>query len=260
MARISAIEASADGINWTFSPMVDICRDARWGRIAEGSGEDPYLGSLMARAYVRGYQGNSLQGNDEILACVKHFALYGASESGRDYNTVDMSRLRMYNEYLAPYKAAVDAGVGSVMSSFNIIDGIPATANKWLLTDLLRDEWSFGGLLVTDYNSIAEMASHGIAPLKEASVRALKAGTDMDMVSCGFLNTLEESLKEGKIMEDQIVTDDELTNQANLVVNLLKKLEQTLSPGQLSEVENLLAEMSVLYAIHQYKEIQDLKL
>jgi len=119
---------------------------------------------------------------------------------------------------------------------------------------------NFGGLLVTDYNSIAEMASHGIAPLKEASVRALKAGTDMDMVSCGFLNTLEESLKEGKIMEDQIVTDDELTNQANLVVNLLKKLEQTLSPGQLSEVENLLAEMSVLYAIHQYKEIQDLKL
>ena len=206
MVRISAIEASADGINWTFSPMVDICRDARWGRIAEGSGEDPYLGSLMARAYVRGYQGNSLQGNDEILACVKHFALYGASESGRDYNTVDMSRLRMYNEYLAPYKAAVDAGVGSVMSSFNIIDGIPATANKWLLTDLLRDEWSFGGLLVTDYNSIAEMASHGIAPLKEASVRALKAGTDMDMVSCGFLNTLEESLKEGKIMEDQINT------------------------------------------------------
>lgn len=130
MARISAIEASADGVNWTFSPMVDICRDARWGRIAEGSGEDPYLGSLMAKAYVRGYQGNNLQRNDEILSCVKHFALYGASESGRDYNTVDMSRLRMYNEYLAPYKAAVDAGVGSVMSSFNIVDGIPATANK----------------------------------------------------------------------------------------------------------------------------------
>ena len=198
MARISAIEASADGINWTFSPMVDICRDARWGRIAEGSGEDPYLGSLMAKAYVRGYQGNNMQGNDEILACVKHFALYGASESGRDYNTVDMSRLRMYNEYLAPYKAAVDAGVGSVMSSFNIVDGIPATANKWLLTDLLRNEWGFGGLLVTDYNSIAEMSSHGVAPLKEASIRALQAGTDMDMVSCGFLNTLEESLKEKK--------------------------------------------------------------
>ena len=206
MARISAIEASADGINWTFSPMVDICRDARWGRIAEGSGEDPYLGSLMAKAYVRGYQGNNMQGNDEILACVKHFALYGASESGRDYNTVDMSRLRMYNEYLAPYKAAVDAGAGSVMSSFNIVDGIPATANKWLLTDLLRNEWGFGGLLVTDYNSIAEMSSHGVAPLKEASIRALQAGTDMDMVSCGFLNTLEESLKEKKITEKQINT------------------------------------------------------
>ncbi len=123
--------------------MVDICRDARWGRIAEGSGEDPYLGSLMAKAYVRGYQGKNLQQNDEILSCVKHFALYGASESGRDYNTVDMSRLRMYNEYLAPYKAAVDAGVGSVMSSFNIVDGIPATANKWLLSDLLRKEWGF---------------------------------------------------------------------------------------------------------------------
>lgn len=206
MARISAVEASANGINWTFSPMVDICRDSRWGRIAEGSGEDPYLGSLLAKAYVRGYQGDNMQGKDEILACVKHFALYGASEAGRDYNTVDMSRLRMYNEYLAPYKAAVEAGVGSVMSSFNVVDGIPATANKWLLTDLLRNEWGFQGLLVTDYNSIGEMSSHGVASLKEASVRALQAGTDMDMVSCGFLNTLEESLKEGKITEEQVNT------------------------------------------------------
>lgn len=204
MARISAIEASADGICWTFSPMVDICRDARWGRIAEGSGEDLYLGSLLAKAYVHGYQGDSMQGKDEILSCVKHFALYGASEAGKDYNTVDMSHLRMYNEYFAPYRAAVEAGVGSVMSSFNIVDGIPATANKWLLTDVLRDEWGFQGLLVTDYNSIAEMAIHGVAPLKEASVRALQAGTDMDMVSCGFLNTLEESLKEGKVTEAQI--------------------------------------------------------
>ena len=200
MACISAIEASADGVNWTFSPMVDICRDARWGRIAEGSGEDPYLGSLMAKAYVRGYQGNNLQRNDEILSCVKHFALYG----GRDYNTVDMSRLRMYNEYLAPYKAAVDAGVGSVMSSFNIVDGIPATANKWLISDLLRKEWGFKGLLVTDYNSIAEMSSHGIAPLQEASARSLQAGTDMDMVSSGFLNTLKESLQKGEVTEEQI--------------------------------------------------------
>lgn len=204
MARISAIEASADGICWTFSPMVDICRDARWGRIAEGSGEYPYLGSLLAKAYVHGYQGDSMQGKDEILSCVKHFALYGASEAGKDYNTVDMSHLRMYNEYFAPYRAAIEAGVGSVMSSFNIVDGIPATANKWLLTDVLRDEWGFQGLLVTDYNSIAEMSIHGVAPLKEASVRALQAGTDMDMVSCGFLNTLEESLKEGKVTEAQI--------------------------------------------------------
>ena len=203
-ARIAATEASADGISWTFSPMVDICRDARWGRIAEGSGEDPYLGSLLAKAYVHGYQGDSMQGKDEILSCVKHFALYGASEAGKDYNTVDMSHLRMYNEYFAPYRAAVEAGVGSVMSSFNIVDGIPATANKWLLTDVLRDEWGFQGLLVTDYNSIAEMSIHGVAPLKEASVRALQAGTDMDMVSCGFLNTLEESLKEGKVTEAQI--------------------------------------------------------
>ena len=184
--------------------MVDICRDARWGRIAEGSGEDPYLGSLLAKAYVHGYQGDSMQGKDEILSCVKHFALYGASEAGKDYNTVDMSHLRMYNEYFAPYRAAVEADVGSVMSSFNIVDGIPATANKWLLTDVLRDEWGFQGLLVTDYNSIAEMSIHGVAPLKEASVRALQAGTDMDMVSCGFLNTLEESLKEGKVTEAQI--------------------------------------------------------
>ncbi len=203
MARISAVEASADGVNWTFSPMVDICRDARWGRIAEGSGEDPYLGSLMAQAYIRGYQGD-LEDNDEILACVKHFALYGASESGRDYNTVDMSLYRMYNGYLPPYKAAVDAGCATVMSSFNLINGVPATADKWLLTELLRDDWGFEGLLVTDYNSIREMTEHGVAPLKEASVRALNAGTDMDMVSNGFLGTLKESLEEGTVSEARI--------------------------------------------------------
>ena len=203
MARVAAREASASGINWTYSPMVDICRDARWGRIAEGNGEDPYLGSLFAKAYVRGYQGDDMKQNDEILACVKHFALYGASEAGRDYNTVDMSRVRMYNEYLAPYKAAVEAGVGSVMSAFNLVDGIPATANKWLLTDLLREQWGFNGFVVTDYNSINEMNTHGIAPLKEAAVQTLDAGTDMDMVSNGF-NTLEESLREGKVSEEQI--------------------------------------------------------
>lgn len=206
MASISAIEAAANGIAWTFSPMVDICRDARWGRISEGSGEDPYLGSLLAKAYVRGYQGKDMKDRNKILSCVKHFALYGASEAGRDYNTVDMSRLRMYNEYLPPYRAAVEAGVGSVMSSFNVVEGIPATANRWLITDLLRNEWGFRGLLVTDYNSIDEISTHGVAPLKEASIRALQAGTDMDMVSCGFLKTLEEALQEGKVTKKQIDT------------------------------------------------------
>lgn len=204
MARISATEASADGISWTFSPMVDICRDARWGRIAEGSGEDPYLGALMAGAYVRGYQGDGMKQNNEIMACVKHFALYGASESGRDYNSVDMSRNLMYNVYLAPYKGAVEAGVGSVMSSFNTINGVPATAGKWLLTDLLRNEWGFTGFVVTDYNSIGEMKTHGVADLKEASARALNAGTDMDMVAHGFLHTLEASLKEKAVTQERI--------------------------------------------------------
>lgn len=203
-ARIAAKEASADGVSWTYSPMVDICRDARWGRIAEGAGEDPYLGSLMAAAYVRGYQGDNMKNVDEIMACVKHFALYGASESGRDYNVVDMSRNRMYNGYFAPYKAAVDAGAGSIMSSFNTVDGIPATANKWLLTDVLRKEWGFKGFVVTDYNSIGEMQMHGYADLKDASVKALTAGTDMDMVSDGYLKTLEESVNNGTVDESLI--------------------------------------------------------
>ncbi len=203
-ARIAAQEASADGICWTFSPMVDIARDPRWGRIAEGSGEDAYLGSQIAKAMVRGYQGDDLRKNNTIMACVKHFALYGAAEAGRDYNTTDMSRIRMYNEYLPPYKAAVDAGAGSVMVSFNEIDGIPATANKWLITDLLRNQWKFSGFVVTDYTGIFEMIDHGLGDLKTVSALALKAGTDMDMVSEGFLTTLSESLKEGKISEKEI--------------------------------------------------------
>lgn len=194
MARISAIEASASGINWTYSPMVDICRDPRWGRIAEGNGEDPYLGSVLGPAYVRGYQGKDMSGKDEIMACVKHFALYGAVEGGRDYNTVDMSRQRMFNEYFPPYEAAIRGGAASVMSSFNLVDGIPAAANKWLMVDVLRDRWGFDGLLVTDYDVISEMSPHGYAPLPEASVKALEAGTDMDMVSSGYLTTLGQSL------------------------------------------------------------------
>lgn len=206
-ARVSAEEASAAGICWTFSPMVDISRDPRWGRMAEGAGEDPYLGSRVAEAMVRGYQGKGdFKRDDEILACVKHFALYGASESGCDYNTVDMSRLRMYNEYFPPYKAAVDAGAASVMTSFNVVDGIPATANRWLVTDVLRNQWGFDGFVVTDYESIMEMARHGVGNLAEASVKALKAGTDMDMVANGFSGTLGKSLEEGKISMEEIDT------------------------------------------------------
>jgi beta-glucosidase len=203
-ARIAATEASADGINWTFSPMVDIARDPRWGRIAEGGGEDAYLGSQIAKAMVRGYQGTDLSKNNTIMACVKHYALYGAAEAGRDYNTTDMSHERMYNEYLPPYKAAVDAGAGSVMSSFNEVDGIPATANKWLLTDVLRKQWGFKGFVVTDYTGINEMVDHGIGDLQTVSARALMAGVDMDMVGESILYYSEKSLKEGKVTLKQI--------------------------------------------------------
>lgn len=198
-ARIAATEATADGINWTFSPMVDIAKDPRWGRVSEGSGEDAYLGSQISKAMVNGYQNSNLKNTTSMMACVKHFALYGASEAGRDYNTVDMSKIKMYNEYLPPYKAAVDAGVGSVMASFNEIDGIPATGNRWLLTDLLRKQWGFNGFVVTDYTGIPEMIDHGMGDLQTVSALALKAGVDMDMVGEGLRTTLKKSLDEGKV-------------------------------------------------------------
>jgi len=198
-ARIAAQEATANGIAWTYSPMVDIARDPRWGRIAEGAGEDPWLGSQIAKAMVKGYQGNDLSLDNTMMACVKHFALYGAAEAGRDYNTVDMSKVTMYNDYLPPYKAAVDAGAGSVMTSFNVIDGIPSTGNHWLLTELLRNQWGFKGFVVTDYTAINEMINHGMGDLQTVSALALKAGTDMDMVGEGFLTTLKKSLDQGKI-------------------------------------------------------------
>lgn len=203
-AHIAAKEASADGICWTYSPMVDICVDARWGRSSEGNGEDPYLGALIGQAMVRGYQGDYSK-QDNIMACVKHYALYGAVESGRDYNTVDMSRVRMYNHYFPPYKAAAEAGAGSFMTSFNIVDGVPATANSWLINDVLHKQWNYDGFVVTDYGSIGEMLNHGVSEnLKDASAQALKAGTDMDMCSMGFLNTLEQSVNEGKVSMKEI--------------------------------------------------------
>ena len=204
MARIAATEATSSGICWAYSPMVDIARDPRWGRIAEGAGEDPWLGSQIARAYVRGYQGTGLSKNNTMMACVKHFALYGAAEAGRDYNTVDMSRIAMYNEYLPPYKAAVEAGAGSIMTSFNVIDEVPATGNKWLLTELLRNQWGFRGFVVTDYTANNEMVNHGMGDLQQVSALALKAGTDMDMVGEGFLTTLKKSLNEGKVSIKEI--------------------------------------------------------
>ena len=205
-ARIAAVEASADGISWTFSPMVDISRDPRWGRVSEGSGEDPFLGALIARAMVRGYQGKDMSRNDEIMACIKHFALYGAAEAGRDYNTVDMSRQRMFNDYMLPYQAGVEAGAGSVIASFNEVEGVPATANKWLMTDVLRGAWGFNGFVVTDFTGISEMIEHGIGDLQTVSARAINAGVDMDMVSEGFIGTLKKSVEEGKVSVETVNT------------------------------------------------------
>ncbi|MBA4165978.1 MAG: beta-glucosidase BglX [Chitinophagaceae bacterium] len=203
-AQLAAREATADGLNWVYSPMVDIARDPRWGRIAEGSGEDPYLGSRIAAAMVRGYQGSDLSKNNTVLACVKHYALYGAAEGGRDYNTTDMSRIRMYEYYLPPYKAAIDAGAGSIMTSFNEVDAVPATENKFLLDDVLTRQWGFKGLVVTDYTSLNEMIAHGTGDLQEVSARALNAGVHMDMVGEGFLTTLKKSLAEKKVTLQQI--------------------------------------------------------
>lgn len=206
-ARVAAVEATAVGYNWTFSPMVDISRDPRWGRVMEGSGEDPYLGSLIAKAMVRGYQGKNLNDGTSLMSCVKHIALYGANEAGRDYNSVDMSLQSMYQFYLPPYKAAIDAGAISVMTSFNDINGMPATANKWLLTDLLRKQWNYKGFVVSDFNGVHELITHGVASnLSEASILSIKAGLDMDMISEGYVSQLAKAVKESEITLEQINT------------------------------------------------------
>lgn len=228
-ARIAAREATADGINWNFSPMVDIARDPRWGRIAEGAGEDAYLGSQVARAMVRGYQQDDLSRPETMIATVKHFALYGASEGGRDYNRVDMSRTKMFNEYLPPYKAAIDEGAASLMTSFNDIDGVPASGNKWLLTDLLRERWGFDGFVVSDYTSVNEMIAHGMGDLQDVSALALKAGLDMDMVGEGFLTTLQKSVEEGR------VTEEEITNAARRILEAKHKLGLLEDPYRYSD-------------------------
>jgi beta-glucosidase len=197
-ARAAADEASADGLNWVFSPMVDITRDPRWGRVSEGGGEDTWLGSQIAKAMIKGYQGESFA-NNTVMACVKHFALYGAVEAGRDYNVVDMSDRKMFETYLPPYKAAVDAGAASVMSSFNEINGVPAAANKWLLTDVLRKQWGFDGMVATDYTAMMELMQHGVGNEEQVAKLALEAGNDMDMVSEIFLKRLKQLVDEKKL-------------------------------------------------------------
>ena len=219
VARISAAEASAFGLAWTFSPMCDVSAEPRWGRVSEGSGEDPYLSGQMSAAMVRGYQGDDLSARNTILSCVKHFAAYGAPEAGRDYNTVDMSEMMFRDRYLPSYKAAVEAGALSVMSSFNDFDGIPASGNKWLLTDILRNELGFKGFVVSDYNAINEMVNHRVAADgKEAAELALNAGLNMDMVDGDYYKYAEELVKEGRVSEKQI---DRLCRE---VLNIKSKL------------------------------------
>jgi len=229
-AKIAAKEATAEGLNWVFSPMVDIARDPRWGRISEGSGEDPWYGSQVAKAMVRGYQGSNMQNSDNVMACVKHFALYGGAEAGREYNTVDMSLIKMYQDYLPPYKAAVDAGAGSFMSSFNTINGVPATVNQWLLTDLLRKQWGFKGFVVSDYTALNEVTNHGLGNLQTVSALALKAGLDMDMVGEGFLTTLKKSLKEGKVTQHEIDQACRRVLEAKYKLGLFSNPNKSINP------------------------------
>ena len=203
--RIAAIEATAEGLNWTFAPMVDLARDPRWGRVMEGAGEDTWLGSLIGAARVKGFQGSVLSDKRSLLACVKHFAAYGAPQGGRDYHTVDISERSLYEWYLPVYKACIDAGVGSVMTSFNEIAGIPSTSNRELLTDLLRNKWKFSGFVVTDYSSINELIQHGVAAdLAEASELSINAGVDMDMQGSAFISELPGLVNGGKVTEQTI--------------------------------------------------------
>ena len=200
LARMSAEESTTAGIRWFYSPMVDISRDARWGRTTEGAGEDPYLGAAMARAYVLGYQGSSLSNPDSVAACIKHFAAYGAAEAGREYNTTDMSEIRLRQVYLPPYKAAVDAGAATVMSAFNALNGTPATANRFLMQQILRDEWGFNGLVVSDYTAVMELINHGIAlDAATATRKAILAGVDIDMMSHFYDTQLPELIRSGQV-------------------------------------------------------------
>lgn len=245
-AKLAAKEASAEGLNWVFSPMVDIARDPRWGRVSEGAGEDSWYGSAVAKALVNGYQGASMKSPETVMACVKHFALYGGAEAGREYNTVDMSLIKMYQDYLPPYKAAIDAGAGSFMSSFNTINGVPATANHWLLTDLLRNQWGFKGFVVSDYTAVNELSNHGLGDLQTVSALSLKAGLDMDMVGEGFLKTLKKSLNEGKVSQADIDLACERVLEAKYKLGLFENPYRSVSSDR--EAKNVLTPENRLFA------------
>ena len=236
-ARTAAKEASACGLNWVFSPMVDICRDARWGRIVEGGGEDPYLGGEIAKAYVRGYQGtDGAYDEDDVMVCVKHYALYGAAEAGRDYNTVNLGRQEILNGYMRPYQQAALAGAASYMSSFNEFEGVPATMNSYLMDDLLRKTWGFDGFIVSDATAILEETAHGIGDLQEVSARSLKAGLDMDMNSDGFTGTLKKSLEEGRVSEKDIDQACRRILEAKYKLGLFEDPFKYLKPERAGEV------------------------
>ena len=245
-AKLAAKEATADGLAWVFSPMVDIARDPRWGRVSEGAGEDPWYGSQVGKALVKGYQGSSLKSPETVMACVKHFALYGGAEAGREYNTVDMSLIKMYQDYLPPYKAAIDAGAGSFMSSFNTINGVPATANHWLLTDLLRTQWGFKGFVVSDYTAVNELINHGLGDLQTVSALSLKAGLDMDMVGEGFLTTLKKSLSEGKVTQAEIDLACQRVLEAKYKLGLFENPYRSISAAR--EAKDILTTENRLFA------------
>ncbi len=255
--RVAAVEATAEGLNWTFAPMVDIARDPRWGRVMEGAGEDTWLGSKIAAARVKGFQGKDLKANNTLLACAKHFAAYGAPQGGRDYHTVDISQISLYEWYLPPFKACLDAGAGSIMTSFNEIGGVPSTCNKWLLTDLLRKEWGFKGFVVTDWTSTNELVDHGVAEnFKDAARLALNAGVDMDMVGCTFLDYMAELLKEKKVTMGRIDTAARSILEAKALLGLFddpyrycsKTRQETeiMTPDHLSLARRMVSESCVL--------------
>ena len=256
-ARIAATEASALGINWVFSPMVDICRDARWGRIAEGGGEDPFLGGEIAKAYVRGYQGtDGVYDDHDVMVCVKHYALYGAAESGRDYNSVFLSRQEALNGFMRPYQQAAYAGAGSYMSSFNEFEGVPASMNGYLMNGLLRDTWGFNGFIVSDYTAVSEQIAHGIGDLQEVSARSLRAGLDMDMNADGFVGTLEKSLQEGRVSQADIDRACRRILEAKYKLGLFddpfryldpsRAEKETYTPGHLATAREVARECMVL--------------